>query len=238
MVSEAVLEPSSTTPKLSFFSLPNHQVPEPPGMLTPPLQRQASIPFLWEEAPGKPRFPPSSSSSSNTTTTTNKSLARCLELPPRLILSEFKMTEMPSPTTVLDGPYVRRSASHSTVFARERLTSFEDIGSISKRSGYFGSWGKKNSMRNTRVCEGSCGISPCSSSFRGTTGGGGGEAASEIDTKVKITRIKRTGSFFRLSSSRPHRHTHHILASICGTIKQVVPLPWRSRKIKKESISI
>ncbi|PIA28220.1 hypothetical protein AQUCO_07200100v1 [Aquilegia coerulea] len=233
MGSEAILEPtsSSTTPKLSLFSLPNHQqVPEPPGMLTPPLQKQASIPFLWEEAPGKPRFPTSSSS----TTTTNKSLARCLELPPRLILSEVKMTEIPSPTTVFDGPYVRRSASHSTVFARERLTSFEDIGSISKRSGYFGSWGKKSSMRNTRVCEDSCGISSCSSSFRGSTGGD-----SDIDTtKVKITRIRRTGSFFRLSSSRPPRHTHHILASICGTIKQVVPFPWRSRKIKKESISI
>ncbi|KAL5710605.1 hypothetical protein ACHQM5_021147 [Ranunculus cassubicifolius] len=221
------ISPSSTPPKLSLFSLPNHQLlPEPPGMLTPPLQRTASIPFLWEEAPGKPLF----SSSMNTT-----KISRCLELPPRLLSSEIKLTDIPSssPSTVLDGPYVSRSLS-----AREKFTLFQEIGSISKRRDESsnkgsGTWGikKGGSKRNTRVCEDSCDISPSSSSF-----GGFGNRDSVDHTKVKITRIKRTGSFFSLSQSKPH-HTH-IWASIYGTFKQVVPLPWRTRKTKKEGQSI
>lgn len=228
--------PSSpvSTPKLSLFSLSN-QVKEPPGMLTPPLHTPASIPFLWEEAPGKPLV----STYTTTTSGTSTNLARCLELPPRLATQEAKTADMPltfSPSTVLEGPYLRRTLS-----AREGFRSFQDIGSLSKRreisdkgsSGYFGgsSWRKKNSKRNTRVCEDSCVISPPSSSSS-TVGDTEGHA------NVKITRIKRTGSFFSLSTSKSHHNHSHLWASIYGTFKQVVPLPWRSRKMKKNGHSL
>lgn len=69
--------PSSTPPKLSLFSLPR-QPSEPPGMVTPPLHASISVPFQWEEAPGKPRpfgiIDPNSKPKS----------ARSLDLPPRL----------------------------------------------------------------------------------------------------------------------------------------------------------
>ncbi|KAF9598604.1 hypothetical protein IFM89_028273 [Coptis chinensis] len=226
---EAVPEPSST-PKISYFSLPS-QEPEPPGMLTPPLRPPSSIPFFWEEAPGKPRNT-TTNITTNTTTFSKPSSARCLELPPRL-LSEVKSTNMPSPSTVLDGPYIARSVSHSAVFARERLASFQELGSISKRreskeKGYFAAWGRKSTKRSTRVCEDSCAISSCPSSL-------GGAGDSEDITKVKITRFRRTGSLFNLSSSsRPHSH---LWASIYGTFKQVVPRPWRSRKTRKDGFS-
>lgn len=76
------------------------------GMLTPPLHTSASVPFRWEEEPGKPR------PCTALTTTTNNISEGGLELPPRLKLvvpapstNDQKMTKMSSPTTVLDGPY-------------------------------------------------------------------------------------------------------------------------------------
>lgn len=47
-------EEGTTTPKLSLSSFP-WKPPETPGMVTPPLYAAGSIPFQWEEAPGKPR---------------------------------------------------------------------------------------------------------------------------------------------------------------------------------------
>jgi hypothetical protein len=76
------------------------------GMVTPPLHTSASVPFRWEEEPGKPR------PCTALTTTTNNISEGGLELPPRLKLvvtppttNDQKMTKMSSPTTVLDGPY-------------------------------------------------------------------------------------------------------------------------------------
>ncbi|XP_051143326.1 uncharacterized protein At4g00950-like isoform X2 [Andrographis paniculata] len=91
----------ATPPKLTLSKPPPWKPREPLHMLTPPLHPSASIPFQWEEAPGKPRAaaPPDKA-------------ARCLDLPPRLMLhDEAKITTIPSPTAVLDGPYVGRSLS-------------------------------------------------------------------------------------------------------------------------------
>ncbi|KAL0304422.1 UNVERIFIED_CONTAM: hypothetical protein Sradi_6310300 [Sesamum radiatum] len=86
-------------------------------MLTPPLHPSVSIPFHWEEVPGKPRAtadeaeaPPSSAAA----TSKNKA-ARCLDLPPRLLHDDAsKSTITPSP---LDGPYVGRSLSLACTFS-------------------------------------------------------------------------------------------------------------------------
>ncbi|KAF8079577.1 hypothetical protein N665_1018s0033 [Sinapis alba] len=102
------------TPKLPLFSVPlNRTSCETPGLATPPVNIAGSVPFLWEEAPGKPRVsdknkPPALKQNAGGV---GGGVVRCLELPPRLIL--HAAVNEPSPTTVLDGPYVvpRRSLS-------------------------------------------------------------------------------------------------------------------------------
>ncbi|XP_043694368.1 uncharacterized protein At4g00950-like [Telopea speciosissima] len=241
---------STTPPKLSLFSRIPHQSYDPSaptGMLTPPLRPPASVPFLWEEAPGKP-LP--------TSTATSFAVARCLELPPRLQLTESSIfnnkifsssNRTLSPTTVLDGPYVahgRSSSFTSSSFRRGGSPDDSegdgmlhgqrrDISSSSR--GYFGSWGRKTSYSSSKRNQvvGDCGfvISRSSSSSSsavvlgvgiGEIGGGG-----TTNTKVKITRFKRNGSFLSL----PYSKSSQFWASICQGLKQVVP--WRNRKTKQ-----
>ncbi|KAE8662452.1 hypothetical protein F3Y22_tig00113337pilonHSYRG00087 [Hibiscus syriacus] len=73
----------SYTPKLLLFSSPqaHKQSPERSGTLTPPLHASTTVPFRWEEEPGKPK---------PCTTLTifsdlNDLAQKCLELPPRLL---------------------------------------------------------------------------------------------------------------------------------------------------------
>ncbi|KAF3536045.1 hypothetical protein F2Q69_00019750 [Brassica cretica] len=67
-----------------------------------------SVPFLWEEAPGKPRSSARKPQRTNQTRE-NRGVARCLDLPPPLLLPgeacKSSTANEPSPTTVLDGPY-------------------------------------------------------------------------------------------------------------------------------------
>lgn len=112
-----------STPKLSLSKLPS-KLRSTPVMATPPLNRLASIPFDWEEVPGKLRpdlLASSNTESSSTSESTTSSfplfndsshesrppVARCLELPPRLLnnSNNAKVVNALSPTTVLDGPY-------------------------------------------------------------------------------------------------------------------------------------
>lgn len=192
--SEPVKEPS-TAFKLSLFSLPTKPL-EPSGTLTPPLRTRASIPFQWEEAPGKPRHHCS-------TIESKPSCARTLELPPRL-LKEAKVIDFPFPTTALDsnGPEVGRSLSFTFSF---RNTSESNWGKrVSKDgAGYLGSrrWG---SFRKTKEA-----IAPrfeisssCSTGFEKTVIGSGVGGCD--NAKVKITRIRRRGSLLSLSNTKSH----------------------------------
>lgn len=92
-------------PRLQFLKPPTKHSPEKPGMVTPPLHTSATIPFVWEEKPGKPR--PCTSLVSFSNSTTDKSL----ELPPRMLFDHANITKLPSPTTVLNGPYMNGSFS-------------------------------------------------------------------------------------------------------------------------------
>ncbi|CAH2069281.1 unnamed protein product [Thlaspi arvense] len=71
----------------------------------------ASVPFSWEEEPGKPKQHSSSSSSSSPLTSSFSSSPethKSLELPPRLHSLEKdggSITKLHSPITVFDGPY-------------------------------------------------------------------------------------------------------------------------------------
>ncbi|KAL1344266.1 hypothetical protein HN51_018125 [Arachis hypogaea] len=97
----------------------------------PPHTAPVSVPFKWEEAPGKPRQPCH-------VDTNEKDSNRSLELPPRLLFLEYSNSnnkvssmDVPSPTTVLAGPYVGRAMSFTTSYRTPRDThnSFSTFGS-------------------------------------------------------------------------------------------------------------
>ncbi|XP_073312284.1 uncharacterized protein [Primulina huaijiensis] len=82
--------------------------PRHSGAETPPLQTLASVPFRWEEQPGKPRH----------CAAVLPEPMKCLELPP------CKSSKTPSPTAVLDGPYnVGRPKFSSFRYFRDSLDS-------------------------------------------------------------------------------------------------------------------
>lgn len=168
-------------PKLPLHTIPYHHDEQPSGMLTPPLQTTtATVPFRWEEQPGKPR------------PCTDMIIApqqqKCLELPPRLTKIESKTL---SPTTVLDGPSDLKGKtllSSSFRFYKERRrlegrhnksfdssdgwsTPVEDNsgqhvmllgGGGSTAKGIFGSFRFKGSTDNKHKVKGSYVISPMS----------------------------------------------------------------------------
>ncbi|KAK8521108.1 hypothetical protein V6N12_005023 [Hibiscus sabdariffa] len=195
-------------PKLSLYSLPS-KAKEPSGMATPPIHTSVSIPFQWEEAPGKPR-PCGVASQSKPHS------VRCLELPPRL-LAEAKVSNMPSPTTILDGPDAAGRLVSRTLSFRK---GSPDDRRVSKEKAVFGSsrWG--SFRKHGRVVQGSFDFSSTPVVDGGDTGGG---------AQVKITRVRRKGSLSSLSEARSH-----VLASIYQSFKQVVPWRRGQEKTKKK----
>lgn len=164
-------EPNST-PKLTLSKPPYSKIRDPPPprhhMQTPPLRPSVSIPFHWEEAPGKPRAAPPSSAKSKA--------ARCLDLPPGLMQEEGKITIMPSPTTVLDGPYVGRSLSLACTFSFRKGPGPKNLGSR-----------RWESFRE--VGRGSIDFSQSL-----------GDIFRSEDSNVKVSRVRRRRSFFGLST--------------------------------------
>lgn len=178
-----VFEPEKETSSeldLSLFSI-SIQPPEPPGALTPPLRTAASIPFQWEEAPGKPR---------HCNTESKPHIATTLELPPRLLTeAKFNLAS----TTVLDHvPEMGRS-----LFVTYSFRSPEDWGKKiikNSRVGYFGSnrWGSFGKSKDVVVGD-------ISSSSIGC------ESPNDGESKVKITRVRRRrSSFLDLSPTKSH----------------------------------
>ncbi|CAJ1972262.1 unnamed protein product [Sphenostylis stenocarpa] len=178
-----------TPPKLSLLTISRaSMLPELP---TPPPRTAVSVPFEWEEAPGKPR-----PCHSRSKPKASGDVARTLELPPRLVSLEAKAS---SPTTVLDGPYVGRAMSFTSSYRPPKDTWNANF--ASKR------WSalKKNDPGEGRF------------DFSSWTVDG--------THKVKITRVRRRGSFLSLSHGSAW-------ASIYESFKQVVP--WKKRKNEKQ----
>ncbi|KAG8475169.1 hypothetical protein CXB51_031748 [Gossypium anomalum] len=211
MGSKAEKEWSSTS-KLPLFSSPHAhmQSPEKQWVLTPPHHALASVPFRWEEEPGKPK------PCCTTTITTTYDLGRkCLELPPRLlILDAAKNTaggKLYSPTTVLDGPYMGKARFQSSSF---RIGS-ECYGSF--RSGSF---------------------SPENMVVHG--GGGGGGAMVVSSKRVKRDKgflgsrrrdvFPSFGDEYGSSFNTLSRSKSHFWGSIYQGLKQVVPWSKRGKK--------
>uniref|UniRef100_A0A5B6YK69 Uncharacterized protein n=1 Tax=Davidia involucrata TaxID=16924 RepID=A0A5B6YK69_DAVIN len=242
MESEAEPEASSTPTLPIMLSILPMQSPEPSGMLTPPLQTSASVPFRWEEEPGKPR-----PCTILTLCNNDNNGPKCLELPPcRLLLGESKFTKTPSPTTVLDGTIFQSSSFR---FRRERRQgSFGSSTSLSpergqlgpmvlakkghKETGFFGSWGQRT-LKSNKGCskkDVDGGSSVFSSSMDIVGCGGDDSSTTSTSTGVKKGRIRRNGSFTTLSQTRSH-----FWAAMYKGFKNVIP--W-SRKSKKEGLII
>ncbi|KAL3630708.1 hypothetical protein CASFOL_023692 [Castilleja foliolosa] len=203
----------NSTPKISLSKLPC-KPRLPIQMLTPPLYPSASIPFRWEEVPGKPRSDTEAAAISSPTASKNK-VARCLDLPPGLLHEDAKITIMPSPATVLDGPYVGRSLSLACTFSfRKGLAGARDdgFGLAKKISGgrKFGSarWGSFKDEE--KLSRGSFDISHTLGEFF------------KSENNVKITRVKRRRrrSFFNLSTVNSNLYAGHLYKlEACGPME-------------------
>ncbi|GAV68227.1 DUF688 domain-containing protein [Cephalotus follicularis] len=224
------------------------QSPERSGMITPPLHTSVSVPFRWEQEPGKPK--PCTALTTFTKPNNDGFAQKLLELPPRLLL-DTKPTKLPSPTTVLEGPYITKSVFQSSSFriSGECYGSFRSRCSPErgyrgamlltnrgdKEKGLFGSWRRK-ALKGKREAGGGSYVFPssvdretdgCSREMDNSSGTGSNSSSS---TNVKVTRINRAGSFPNLSHT-----TSHFWVSIYEGLKQVA-VPWKSRKLKKEKI--
>ena len=214
MGSEA--EPKQTTiiPKLPLFTIPPlMQSPERSGTLTPPLHTSAAVPFRWEEQPGKPR----PCTALIALPTPIDLSPKCLELPPRLLV-DSKFAKLPSPTTVLEGPYVGGDAGGSARFKSPSFRMSNDCyGSFRSERGqlgamvlsgtkngfkgkgwFFGSW-KRKGFKVKREVNGGSHVFPSSAEREGDFGGLVGDG----EEKVKMAKIRRTGSFSSLNYAKP-----------------------------------
>ncbi|GAB4844612.1 hypothetical protein Ancab_038012 [Ancistrocladus abbreviatus] len=233
METETEAEPSSIL-QLPLFTLPPIISSE---LLASPLHTAASVPFQWEEEPGKPR----QCTSLSPLSTTNS--LKCLELPPRLLMPNElgKLTKTPSPTTVLEGPYVGRSIFHSSSLRfprnnkrsnQESSSSSFDGGSggsspdrgllgsmvlinsnrLNRDKGFFGSLRRRAfSFRGKRVVKPSEGDFV----FYENEADDGGDGRMET---VKVSKMTRKNSLLGLSQA-----TSHFWATVYGAIKQVLP---------------
>ncbi|GMI66764.1 maternal effect embryo arrest 47 [Hibiscus trionum] len=231
-------EESSYMPKLRLLSVSHAQMqsPERPGTLTPPFYvSAASVPFRWEEEPGKPK---PCTTLATFYSAPNEAAQKCLELPPRLLL-DAKVTKLPSPTTVLEGPYMGRARFQSSSFrmGSECYGSFRSTASDSpemlqlgtmvlskrgyKEKGFLGSWRRRalKARPRTEVSGNSYVFASSGDEDRE------GEEDSSCSNSVKISRITRIGSFPTLSHSKSH-----FWGSIYDGLMQVVPWSKRGKK--------
>ncbi|KAF5732115.1 hypothetical protein HS088_TW18G00804 [Tripterygium wilfordii] len=209
MGSEEAEVESSSTPKLQLFLPPSPKAhePEQPWTVASPLHTAASVPFRWEEEPGKPR----------PGTTLIIPTQKCLELPPRLLM-DAETAKLSSPTTVLEGPYMGRSRFRSSSFSLKRESFRKNwspqagksrplvLGNgVVKGKGGFGSWRwGKSAYKGKCVAVGNH-FFPSSSSVDGEL-----DISIEDDddescknNSVKMTKMKRSGSYPISTPARP-----------------------------------
>ncbi|XP_051148270.1 uncharacterized protein At4g00950-like [Andrographis paniculata] len=264
---DPTLPPLTTTTSLP--PLPLHipipstaTIHSPDHPSTPPLQAPVSVPFRWEELPGKPRSS-SSSCCCNTNTPPQPPPPFKLELPPA---NKFKFTRTPSPATVLDGPaHVGRPKFSSFRWFRERdfygsphgsssgsssnsIIGVEELLGSSKqkkrRGGFFG-----RIKNGKRVVDGgsSCRFSPSSISSPSSASSSTTTTTATFDSDCsgssnKANNAKSSGLALAADtsmttngsfSSVPASKPSHFLASIYQGLKQVIQRK-SGRKSSKE----
>lgn len=163
-------------------------------MLTPPLHASISVPFQWEEAPGKPR----SSGVVEPNSSSKPKSVRSLDLPPRLF-TDAKVAHFASPTTAVNNSTADPDLSSSLSF-RFPDTWAETV-TAAAREGKDGKYGGSRRWMSFRKNKGNPkGGSEISLSVGGADGGGDGDG--DGHTRVKITRFRSRRSFFGTSKSK------------------------------------
>ncbi|XP_020412232.1 uncharacterized protein At4g00950 isoform X2 [Prunus persica] len=172
MGSEAEVE--EETLKLPLFSAPQIQSLEPSGSLTPPLYTSVSVPFRWEEEPGKPR-----------------PCTALITLPnPTDFSQKFQSSSFRMGMECYGDFSPERGQLGAVVLSKRGL----------KERGWFDSWGRRI-LKGKREVGGASYVFP--SSVDGESDGSSvGESSSS--RQVKTTRIRRAGSFSSPSHARPH----------------------------------
>ncbi|KAI4363677.1 hypothetical protein MLD38_019865 [Melastoma candidum] len=232
-------------PKLPIFSMPRQHAAEAPGLRTPPLHPGAAIPFLWEEAPGKPM--PWLARSPYAPPVITEGEKRSLDLPPGLLTpwlarspyappvvteGEKRSLDLP-PGLLTDGHDATAAASDSITVSspntvsegtyprhRKRVMetwSFRCIGSREKAA--FGSL-RWDSLGSKVPCHDRKKIETPRGDSHGLSCRNCDQEEMDSGPKVKIIRVKRRRSFLILSPNKSH-----LWASICEGFKQVVR--WR-----------
>ncbi|XP_027334327.1 uncharacterized protein At4g00950 [Abrus precatorius] len=212
-------------PRLPLLNPLTMHSPERSGMQTPPLHTSVSVPFGWEEEPGKPR-------PCTALVTFSNPNPRCLELPPRLLIdSKIDNNKLHSPTTVLEGPCVGNNSYQSPSFRMSEDCCGSEKGQLGtmilnkgvgiKEKGWFGSWREKG-FKVKREASGGSHVFP--SSVDKDADHVGDIVGSH--KKERMRKTKRSESF-----SNPYHAKPRVWTTIYKGLKQVVP--WKNKKLKK-----
>ncbi|XP_039048105.1 uncharacterized protein At4g00950-like isoform X2 [Hibiscus syriacus] len=197
---------SSYTPKLLLFSSPQPQAhmksPERSGTLTPPLRASASVPFRWEEEPGKPKPCTTLTIFSNP----NDLAQKCLELPPRLLHDARNTPALEGARFQSSSSFRMGSACYGSFRGGSGSPERVHLGSmvLSKR-GTYKAKGFLGSLRR-RAFKASREVGGTGNSYVFPSSGDrdsecSTEEESNSTTSVKIIRTKRVGSFRSLLHS-------------------------------------
>ncbi|KAK4411520.1 hypothetical protein Sango_0225000 [Sesamum angolense] len=227
-------DPSSSTLKLQFLhkAALTTDSPHPPSRIsTPPLQTPASVPFKWEEEPGKPRLCPR---------ITTAQPSKRLDLPPACRMLLFMDNDAP-PNSLLDGPYnVSRPKFSSFRLFREGQDSL----SLDSRAAASGSnkggrqkargrrfFGKLRSGGKKVVDGGSI------SEFFSTTSGSSNRRDSSKERMMggDGRKMGRHESFSGVAHANNNKSSHMIWATIYQGLKQVVQ--WKSNRKPNQQVA-
>uniref|UniRef100_A0A1D1Z4S3 Uncharacterized protein At4g00950 n=1 Tax=Anthurium amnicola TaxID=1678845 RepID=A0A1D1Z4S3_9ARAE len=214
---------TKTPPRLCYHALPSQPRTEPLGVATPPLQAPGSVPFYWEEAPGKPRI------SDDPHGAPKPTCSRSLVPPPRLGLQSSSQAPawqvakvadaegVPSKAhlggpyylvlgpsaSLFDGPSVvarPNSLSCASFTIGERERSFErrkerPVGLLRRR---------KTAVASSPVEAAAAAACKCYVDDGKSVGGGDGEVAPPVEASVRITRFRRSASLPDRSTTTTH----------------------------------
>ncbi|RRT43951.1 hypothetical protein B296_00052976 [Ensete ventricosum] len=217
----------TTPPKLSLSSVPGQRM-KPLGTATPPPRVLVSVPFMWEEVPGKPRKQQTTGGHGMM-----PGVVRSLDLPPRMVAAmiELKSNKTLSPTTVLDGPehasrHVPLGSCYSFSFGEGRTVV--TVGG--KKKGVVRFWGRKSGRKTMRdgtwemsvegLEEKDVTCSSMSSSPSRKKHGGEHEEDGNVEGRIRITRLRRNKSLAIVSTS-------HLWVSLQSVVTVPCKHLWR-----------
>ncbi|CAH9069975.1 unnamed protein product [Cuscuta europaea] len=203
-----------STPKLSLTKLPTKHR-SPLTALTPPLHAPVSVPFQWEEAPGKP-ISSATCENSPLPPAKSNSVCRSLDLPPRLHSTTanagFDLSDEISRSTLSSFSSFRSLDEGLIVRILKRES--KEVGAFSFSPPLTPGGGDRKTSRITS--KGNLDLS-----FSFSVRDAGYEGSSK-----KVARVgRRSNSLLKVSRTTSTR----LLTSICESLKHAVPWRWKVR---------